>query len=148
MFQSPQTLLPHEALIIFLSMILSSLYGNQLLRKFDQEHVIIRELKPERGDILDIFSKLEFLVNELIQAKLLSLFSPDASFLEDVLENVDLFSRIRLPQQWGIIGNKLWAIMMNLKQVRNGLAHKWKEAEVNYKGKKITQKLYTIQACP
>jgi hypothetical protein len=47
----------------------------------------------------------------------------------------------------GIIGNKLWAIMMNLKQVRNGLAHKWKEAEVNYKGKKITQKLYTIQAC-
>jgi hypothetical protein len=48
----------------------------------------------------------------------------------------------------GIIGNKLWAIMMNLKQVRNGLAHKWKEAEVNYKGKKTTQKLYTIQACP
>jgi hypothetical protein len=103
MFQSPQTLLPHEALIIFLSMILSSLYGNQLLRKFDQEHVIIRELKPERGDILDIFSKLEFLVNELIQAKLLSLFSPDASFLEDVLENVDLFSRIRLPQQWELL---------------------------------------------
>jgi hypothetical protein len=114
-------------------------HGNLETQHQLQEHAIIRGLKPQRGDILDIFSKIEFLVNELIQAKILGLFSPDAPFLEDVLENVDLFSRIKLLQQWGIIDNKLCGMTMNLKQVRNGLAHKWKESEVNYKGKKITQ---------
>lgn len=108
-----------------------------------EEHVIIRGLTPERGKILDVFAKLEFLVNELIQAKLLGLFSPNAPLLEDVLEYVDFFSRIKLIQEWAIIDKKtdkeLVSIIMELKQVRNGLAHKWKESEVNYKGEKLTQ---------
>ena len=36
-----------------------------------EESAFIRNLKPERGSIIDFLSKLEFLVNELIQARTL-----------------------------------------------------------------------------
>jgi len=57
-----------------------------------QEYATIRNLQLDRGKILDIFSKLEFFVNEFIQAELLGLFSPKADYLGDILEYVDFFS--------------------------------------------------------
>ncbi len=89
----------------------------------------------DRGKILDIFSKLEFFVNEFIQAKLLGLFSPKADYLGDILEYVDFFSRMKILEQWDIIDKEIRGIIQEMKQVRNGLAHKWKQSEVNYKGK-------------
>lgn len=47
-----------------------------------QEYATIRNLQLDRGKILDIFSKLEFFVNEFIQAELLGLFSPKADYPE------------------------------------------------------------------
>jgi hypothetical protein len=109
------------------------------------EYVIIKRLQPRRGEILDIFAKLEFLTNQLMQAKLLGLFSSNMSLLDDVLEYVDFFSTIKLLQNWNILDTKTDGEIINifnqLKQVRNGLAHKWKETEVNYRGIKITENM-------
>jgi hypothetical protein len=54
-----------------------------------EELTFIRNLKDERGAIIDFFSKLEFLVNELIQAKMLGLSSDKADDFDLVLECID-----------------------------------------------------------
>ena len=58
---------------------------NDRIEKYEQlvELAFIRNLKPERGPLLNFFSKLEFLINELIQAKILGLFSEMAYELDD-----------------------------------------------------------------
>lgn len=99
----------------------------------------IRNLRCERGPILDLFSKLEFLVNMLIKIKICG-DTPDRSrglMLDELLVNTDLFSRIKLLEKWGIIDKKLSELLMQTKGVRNGLAHAWSESEVQYKGEKL-----------
>jgi hypothetical protein len=61
----------------------------------------VRGLKPYRGDILDFFAKLEFLVNELIQARFLGLFSEKAYEFDDLLVKIDFEQKIRLLKKWG-----------------------------------------------
>ena len=45
-------------------------------------------------------------------------------------------------ESWGLVNRKTDGEFLNhiyqLKQVRNGLAHRWKESEVTYKGRKLT----------
>lgn len=98
-----------------------------------KEYGKVERLKCERGDILDFFAKLEFFVNEMIQIKLLG---PSAGekriMLDDVLENVNFFSRIKLLRKWNIIDKRLHKLLMKIKSVRNGLAHVWDIKEINY----------------
>jgi hypothetical protein len=119
-----------------------------VLREELSEYASIRGLQPNRGKILDIFAKLEFLTNQLIQAKLLGLFSYNAAQLDDVLEYVDFFSRIKL-QNWNMLDKnadkEIINLLNELKQVRNGLAHRWKETEVNYKGKELTENMSQLR---
>lgn len=72
----------------------------------------------------------------------MAFFSDKAYLLDDTLEYVDLFSRIKLLQKWNILDKRADANIINLfnelKQVRNGSAHRWKESEVNYKNQKLT----------
>jgi hypothetical protein len=90
--------------------------------------------KFDRGEVLDCFAKLEFLINEMIQLHVLGYASGKSYCMDDLLENIDLFSRIRLLNGWDkIITNKLMDLIMKLKEVRNGLAHKWDERDVTYK---------------
>ena len=103
-----------------------------------EEFYEIRSLRLERGEILELFSKLEFIVNELIQLKILGANSDKGKNLDDILENVDLFSRIRLLNKWGIIDKSVNGKLMHVKQVRNGFAHAWGKEEVRYKGEVIT----------
>jgi hypothetical protein len=88
------------------------------------------------------------LTNQLIQAKLLGLFSYNAAQLDDVLEYVDFFSRIKL-QNWNMLDKnadkEIINLLNELKQVRNGLAHRWKETEVNYKGKELTENMSQLR---
>jgi hypothetical protein len=97
-------------------------------------------LNLNRGKILDLFSKLEFIVNEIIQLELLGFNSEKSYLLDDILENVDLFSRIRLLKEWNVIDNTLLNQLMQIKQVRNGFAHAWKIKTVKYKGDLIKKK--------
>lgn len=44
---------------------------------------------------------------------------------------------MKIIEQWGMIDKDIRNIIQEMKQVRNGLAHKWKESEVHYKGKML-----------
>src|SRR5579863_2701230 len=46
----------------------------------------IRNLRPDRAYILNLFAKLEFITNEFIQARFLGLFSEKAYEFDDLLE--------------------------------------------------------------
>jgi len=109
-------------------------YGRITTSHHAQEFGMIRNLKFERGDILDLFSKLEFFVNEIFQLKMLGPNSDKGYILDKILENIDFFSRIRLLNDFGIIDSSLLNKLMQTKQVRNGFAHAWDEKEVIYKG--------------
>jgi hypothetical protein len=89
----------------------------------------------DRGKILDCFATLEFLLNEIIQLHLLGCSADKSDCLDDLLENIDFFSRVKLLNRWNkLINDELKNIIIELKSVRNGLAHKWSEDDVNYKG--------------
>lgn len=75
---------------------------------------------------------MEFLVNELIQARILGLFSERAYELDNLLEMVNFNSAIELLERWGIISSGLSKQISKIKAVRNQLAHRWSEKEVFY----------------
>ena len=97
----------------------------------------VKSLRLDRGQILDLFSKLEFFINEFILLRILGPNSPKGLLLDDILENVDFFSRIRILNKWNVIDNALLGLLLQTKQVRNGFAHAWDESEVMYKAKPI-----------
>jgi hypothetical protein len=109
-----------------------------------EELSIIRHLRPRRGDILNWTSKLEFLVNELIQAKFLGLFSPKGYELDDLLRHVNFNSKINILRKWRVITKSQQGHITKVVEVRNQLAHKWDEKEVFYgktKGKNIIENI-------
>ncbi len=108
-----------------------------------EESSFIRNLKPERGAIINFFSKLEFLVNELIQARILELFSEKAYDFDLVLECIDFSDRLGLLKKWGMISGNEVDKISKISSVRNQLAHRWSEKEVSY-GKDSTGKKHSI----
>jgi hypothetical protein len=105
------------------------------IEKYDRsaELQFVRRLGPYRGEILDFFAKLEILVNELIQARFLGLFSEKAYEFDDLLEKIDFEQKIRLLKKWGTINNNLLERIQQIFTVRNQLAHRWSEKEAFYK---------------
>lgn len=103
----------------------------------EEEFALVRRLKCERGEILDLFSKLEFWVNELIQLRLLGPNSEKSEMLDEILERSDFFSRIKILEKFGIIDHSLVNALNETRQVRNGFAHSWEIHEVYYKEKPI-----------
>lgn len=88
-----------------------------------------------RGDILDYFSKVEFLVREIIQARILGLFlfSAKVEEFDQILQKAGFYGCIRLLDDWGMIGNNLRGKIDRVNGVRNQLAHSWSERDVYYK---------------
>lgn len=96
------------------------------------EPVFIRKLKPERGQILDFFSKMESLIRELIKAKFLGLFSEQSNEFDDLLQKLNFAGCIELLLAWGTIDGHLKNNINRITGVRNDLAHSWSEKEVFY----------------
>ncbi|MCP4647662.1 MAG: hypothetical protein GY852_08000 [bacterium] len=111
--------------------------GKVAWKLLSEEFEFVRKLKCERGEILDLFSKMEFMVNELIQLRVLGANSDGAEKLDDLLAQVDFFSRLRVLRKWGVLENKTVEMVNQTKQVRNGFAHAWGTEEVSYKEKPI-----------
>jgi hypothetical protein len=102
----------------------------------------VKSLRCDRGLILDVFSKIEFFLNELIILTVLSFKLEEGIYdknimLGDILDNVDLFSKAKILNKWEIFNNELLNLFMQVKQVRNGFAHVWDKDEIIYRGKKI-----------
>ena len=116
---------------------------NELVRVFNgrynfswqaDEFGTIRNLNLKRGEILDLFGKLEFFIDELILIKIVGLDFENKCLIGDILEYVDFFNRVSLLRKWGIIDNSLFDSFIQVKQVRNGLAHAWDENEIDFRG--------------
>lgn len=108
--------------------------------EFQENATIARISRPDRGKILDIFAKIEYLVNQLIIVKILGFLSKRVFLIDEILQNVEFFSRIRILQKWGILDNSETNNIIQLKQVRNGFAHKWSASDIMYKGKSLEDK--------
>jgi hypothetical protein len=122
---------------------------NQWLRVYDGEmklhHEIIGvgsieqlgKMRDIRGDILAFFSRLEGLVREIIQARILGLFlfSAKAEEFDQVLQKAGFNGSIRLLVEWGVIKGSLKKKIDKLNGISNQLAHSWDERDVYYDGK-------------
>ena len=94
-------------------------------------------LEFSRGNILEWFATFETIVSEMIKLRIAGT-DPEKSLLaEDVLESVDLFSRLRILNEWQLISDKTYGSLQELKRVRNGLAHEWDLNDVTFRGKPI-----------
>ncbi|OGD66645.1 hypothetical protein A3F08_03080 [Candidatus Berkelbacteria bacterium RIFCSPHIGHO2_12_FULL_36_9] len=92
----------------------------------------------DRGEILDIFCRLEYIINEII---ILNLNVNSREKFLIILDCVDLFSKIKILNNWKILNNRNKEILLCLEEVRNGFAHSWSDREVKYKGIKFAVNL-------
>ena len=110
-------------------------YGSCFSKEcFSEDFCFIRNLREvNRGKILDLFARLEIVVDELIQLHLLGQNAEQAKELDKLLERVNLWARARLLKKWGVIDNDLFEKIIKVNDVRNKLAHVWDEkTEVMY----------------
>ncbi|MBU0460399.1 MAG: hypothetical protein KJ597_02555 [Nanoarchaeota archaeon] len=98
----------------------------------DFGNVVPRSL--DRGEILDSFSKIEFMVNEIIQAVILKNdFSAKGAWLDSLNTKVDLAQKISiLRDEWKIISDDTFQMLTKLRKVRNILAHSWDFGHAQY----------------
>jgi len=73
-----------------------------------------------RGGILEFFSHLETLVNQIILNYLKPRFQGNTV---EVLDKIDLWGKIKLLISWGLINKKERNTINKLKDVRNSFAH-------------------------
>jgi hypothetical protein len=78
---------------------------------------------------------VEFLVREIIQARILGLFlfSAKVKEFDQILQKAGFYGCIRLLEEWRMIGNNLKGKIDMVNSVRNQLAHSWNEWDVYYK---------------
>lgn len=83
------------------------------------------KMRDIRGDILAFFSRLEGLVREIIQARILGLFllSAKAEEFDKILQKVGFNNSIGLLIEWGVIKGSLRKKIDRLNGIRNQLAH-------------------------
>ncbi|MFA6170854.1 MAG: hypothetical protein WC715_00105 [Patescibacteria group bacterium] len=95
---------------------------------------VVSDLGFDRGSILKFFSIFEFLINELI----IKILKPsDFSRLDDLLNYVDLFAKIKLLNRWKIISNEIKEKSISAISVRNAFAHSWAESDIEYNNSSI-----------
>ena len=95
-----------------------------------------KKLSLDRGEILSIFSKMDFLLNELIHLSVID-SKIKREMVNAVLKNGNLHRRIELLKKLELINNNQCEQLKKLKNVRNGFAHSWDYKEVFYKGQCI-----------
>ncbi|MBS3095503.1 hypothetical protein J4231_02385, partial [Candidatus Woesearchaeota archaeon] len=110
-------------------------YGRTVSHGFHRDE--FEEIVPprlERGEILDSFAKLEFIINEIIQAVILKNdLTISGLLLESLISKIDLNQKIRiLRDEWKIISDDTYQMLMKLKNIRNILAHSWEFDNATY----------------
>jgi hypothetical protein len=106
-------------------------------------HGHIKSLTKDRGKILEVFSRIEFLINELIKFDILGI--PDRNtdwkkrnvFEDEILMKIDLKDKIKILKSRGYFDNTLSSKLFDLKEVRNKYAHSWIESRIMYHNKPI-----------
>lgn len=102
-----------------------------------EEYGDVAHLNNKRGDILSMFSKLEFIINELLRLKILGFEYDKYEMFLQLISKIDLFVRIKYLRDWGVIDNAIFGLGHGLKEVRNAFAHEWEESNISYKKKML-----------
>ena len=100
-----------------------------------KEYYDIENLKFDRGEILSLFSKLEFLVNEILRLHFFGLSSKDD--FDKLLEYIDLSRRVKTLSDLKIITSSISKKMGNTSYVRNQIAHVWNLNGIKYLEKRL-----------
>ena len=121
-------------LLLFSETHMVRIYKNSIeLSLQNKEYNLIRQMRFERGSILEVFSKLEFIVNELIQLRLIGYNLKQGLMLFDLLKVINFRSKIMILKKWKVISGNLKNKMWKAYDVRNAFAHLWSKNEVMYK---------------
>ncbi|MBN2121583.1 hypothetical protein JW721_00790 [Candidatus Micrarchaeota archaeon] len=94
------------------------------------------DLEADRGDILNAFAKIEFIVNQILRFSI-SKRLEGSGILEELIENVPLRSKIRMLKNHNLINKQTYGLLNELISVRNTFAHMWDEDRAKYKGKDL-----------
>lgn len=89
-----------------------------------EEFGVITPSRLKRGDILDSFSKIELIVNEIIEAKVLGEDGGKQEF-SDITGKIDLSQKIHLLKSWELICQETFDMLHKTRRIRNVLAHSW-----------------------
>lgn len=84
--------------------------------------IIPKHLK--RGDILDSFSKIELIINEIFESEVLGKDGKRRSF-SDIVEKIDLSQKVHLLKSWELISQETFYLLHKVRKVRNIIAHSW-----------------------
>ncbi|MBE8233384.1 MAG: hypothetical protein HAW67_06570 [Endozoicomonadaceae bacterium] len=90
----------------------------------------IRTLTVDRGKILSIFSKLEFLMNECLRVYFFGLGKTEE--FEKLIEHVGFRHRVKCLQNYQVIPLSVSKKIGNVAFVRNQIAHMWRIEEILY----------------
>ena len=100
---------------------------------------VFSHLRKERGEILNAFSKLEFLIMELVRMKTMGKkFSHNAN-LVDLIEKPNISNLLQLLRKWKVITKSQQGKYTKLFGVRNQLAHIFDLNEATYNEKPISR---------
>lgn len=114
----------------------------RFIEKTREAHGFVEEWELERGKILEAFSRLEFIINEMLKFELLGAPSADTDwskrkFFDEIMNHADFSDRINWLCERMNLRDKLKQKLHNLRRLRNGYAHTWREEEIRYKNKPI-----------
>ena len=95
-----------------------------------------KKLEPDRGKILAVFSKMEFLLSKLIHLYVIDYDATKREIFDHLHErHLSFHRKIGLLHDWKKIDNNDdCKKLIELKKVRNGFAHAWDNKEVYYEG--------------
>ncbi len=108
-----------------------SRYKNEDVRNYDFN---------ERGDVLEFFTNIEYLINKIIIAYLKIDYTNNEK-ADALLNTSDLFYKVKLLNEWGLFSSKDTELFFCLKSIRNGFAHTWVIESIKYKGKSYKQNI-------
>ena len=100
-----------------------------------RDHSSVQSLGFERGELLEIFSKLEFLVDECLRVHFLGLGSTKS--FEYLTQYIDLGHRVKTLYKESLISNSLSKTIPNIMFVRNQIAHNWQFKDIMYEQKDL-----------
>jgi hypothetical protein len=118
-----------------------SLYGN--------EYGYANVTTLDRGKILAVFAKLEFLLDECLNIFFISPADQKTKELADMIKRLPFRQRIDAAKDYALIGASLEKKLKDLSATRNILAHEWDERSATFRKQPLTDEstFLSFQKC-
>ena len=94
-------------------------------------------LTKKRDRIIEVFTRIEFLVDELMRIHLIGINSPKDKEINDILDGMAIGRKLQFLKKWKLLSKDLQERLKDLIAVRNGVAHDVSLHNVFYKEKRI-----------